>query len=257
MLILLAEDNPVNQKVALRMLSRMGHEADVAQNGREAIEALEKKPYDVILMDMQMPEMDGLEASRLIVEVYPEELRPFIIALTANAMQGDRERCIAAGMNDYISKPIRIEDLKEAFARVPVREMGNGTSANSDPEAANAAIDHAVLQELLEMLGNDFSFASGLIGDFLVDGDELVNNVRASLETGDVEEFMRASHTLKSSAATFGAMTTSRLCKEIEEMGQQGNLGEIAADKTTALEEAYRQARQELERFVTTMPVER
>ena len=115
MQILLAEDNPVNQKVALRMLKRIGHEAEVAGNGVEVLEALEKKRFDVILMDMQMPEMDGLEATRQIVEKYPENVRPYIIALTANAMHGDRERCLAAGMNDYVSKPIRVEDLTTCF----------------------------------------------------------------------------------------------------------------------------------------------
>ncbi|MEZ4700742.1 MAG: response regulator [Rhodothermales bacterium] len=255
MYILLAEDNPVNQKVALRMLNRLGYEADIAQNGREAVEALEKKAYDVILMDMQMPEMDGLEASRCIVEKYPEGQRPFIIALTANAMQGDKERCLAAGMNDYISKPIRIEDLKEAFARVPVRDNGEAAPAEGEAAPENSVLDYSVLKELMEMLGNDFSFAAGLISDFLEDGEELVNSTRASLETGDAEEFMRASHTLKSSAATFGAMTVSRLCKEVEEMGRTGNLGEEAADRTTALEEAYQLAKQELEHYIATQLV--
>jgi CheY-like chemotaxis protein/HPt (histidine-containing phosphotransfer) domain-containing protein len=252
--ILLAEDNPVNQKVALRMLNRLGYDADVVQNGCEAVEAVEKKIYDVILMDMQMPEMDGIEASQRIVATVPAERRPFIIALTANAMQGDRERCLDAGMNDYISKPIRIEDLKEAFTRIPVIQQSNVTAAGS-AVAGQGAIDQSVLKELLEMLGNDLSFAAGLIGDFIVDGEELVNGVRASLETGDREEFIRASHTLKSSAATFGAMHTSRLCKEVEELGHAGDLGERAAEKTTELEESYRLAKQELEQFIATQLV--
>ena len=105
--ILLAEDNATNQKLALRLLSRLGYRADIAGNGLEALEALERQTYDVILMDVQMPEMDGLEATRQIVSRWSEGERPHIIAMTANAMEGDREMCIAAGMNDYISKPIR------------------------------------------------------------------------------------------------------------------------------------------------------
>jgi CheY-like chemotaxis protein len=117
--VLLAEDNAVNQKVALRMLAALGYRADVAANGAEALEALDRQPYDIILMDVQMPEMDGLEATRRIVKEHPDPAsRPWIIALTANAVQGDREACLAAGMDDYISKPIKKEDMAGAFGRV-------------------------------------------------------------------------------------------------------------------------------------------
>jgi PAS domain S-box-containing protein len=120
--ILLAEDNAVNQKVALSMLQKLGFRADVAANGLEVIAAVERQPYDVILMDVQMPEMDGLEASRRLGELRPDPgKRPWIIALTANAMQGDREMCLAAGMDDYISKPIKRADLLAAIERARTR----------------------------------------------------------------------------------------------------------------------------------------
>jgi signal transduction histidine kinase/DNA-binding response OmpR family regulator/GTP-sensing pleiotropic transcriptional regulator CodY len=115
--ILLAEDNAVNQKVALRILDRLGYHADVAANGREALEALERQPYDVVLMDVQMPEVDGLEASRRICARWPDESRPRIVAMTANAMIEDREACVAAGMDDYVAKPVRPEELAEALER--------------------------------------------------------------------------------------------------------------------------------------------
>ncbi|MDI4635111.1 GAF domain-containing protein [Pelomonas sp. V22] len=113
--ILLAEDNAVNQKLALRLLSQMGYRADVAGNGLEAVESVERQAYDLILMDVQMPEMDGLEASRRITTRWGDGDRPRIVAMTANAMQGDREECLAAGMDDYITKPIRVEALVQAL----------------------------------------------------------------------------------------------------------------------------------------------
>jgi len=113
--ILLAEDNLVNQKLALRILERMNYRADVAANGAEALAALRMRPYDLILMDVQMPEMDGLTAARAIRAEFPARLQPYIIAMTANAMQGDREECIAAGMDDYVSKPISVLDLRRAL----------------------------------------------------------------------------------------------------------------------------------------------
>jgi CheY-like chemotaxis protein len=116
--ILLAEDNIVNQKLALRLLQQMGYRADLASNGREAIECITRQTYDVVLMDVQMPEMDGFEASRQITMRWPVGKRPRIVAMTANAMQGDRELCLAAGMDDYVSKPIRVDELVAALMDV-------------------------------------------------------------------------------------------------------------------------------------------
>jgi CheY-like chemotaxis protein len=115
--ILLAEDNAVNQKLALRLLSQMGYRADVAGNGLEAVQAVARQRYDVVLMDVQMPELDGLDATRQIRAGQPAGGQPRIIAMTANAMQGDRELCLAAGMDDYVSKPIRVDELVDALGR--------------------------------------------------------------------------------------------------------------------------------------------
>ncbi|HYN60420.1 MAG TPA: response regulator, partial [Rubrivivax sp.] len=117
--ILLAEDNVVNQKLAMRLLQQMGYRADVASNGIEAIECIARQPYDLVLMDVQMPEMDGLEATRRIVARWSDAAqRPRIVAMTANAMQGDREECLAAGMDDYVTKPIRVDALVAALLKV-------------------------------------------------------------------------------------------------------------------------------------------
>ena len=120
--ILLAEDNVVNQKLALRLLQQMGYRADLASNGVEAIECVARQPYDLVLMDVQMPEMDGLEASRRITAQWHADARPRIVAMTANAMQGDREECLAAGMDDYLTKPIRVDQLVDALMHVTARK---------------------------------------------------------------------------------------------------------------------------------------
>jgi CheY-like chemotaxis protein len=119
--ILLAEDNVVNQKLAMRILQQMGYRADLASNGMEAVESVQRQTYDVVLMDVQMPEMDGLEAARQICARWGPQARPRIVAMTANAMQGDRDMCLAAGMDDYLTKPIRVERLVEALTRVAAR----------------------------------------------------------------------------------------------------------------------------------------
>ena len=126
--ILLAEDNVVNQKLAMRLLSQMGYRADLAANGIEAIECIEcieRQTYDVVLMDVQMPEMDGLEASRRVTSKWKAQLRPRIVAMTANAMQGDREACLAAGMDDYVTKPIRVDALVAALLLAQARRSAS------------------------------------------------------------------------------------------------------------------------------------
>ena len=113
--ILLAEDNTINQQVALLLLKKLGYRADVVSNGKEVLDALEQADYDLILMDVEMPEMDGLSATQAIRTKYPHTQRPWIVAVTAYSMLGDRERCLENGMNDYISKPIRIKELEDAL----------------------------------------------------------------------------------------------------------------------------------------------
>ena len=138
---MLVVDNIVNQKVALRLLRQIGYRADVAVNGLEAVDAIDRQTCDVVLMDVQMPELDGLEASREINRRWPRD-RPRIVAMTANAMQGDRELCEAAGMDDYVAKPIRVEELVAALDRC-------GRRAETGPPTV-VAIDRAVIERLTE-----------------------------------------------------------------------------------------------------------
>ncbi len=237
--ILLTEDNTVNQKLALRILQQMGYRADVAGNGLEAIESLERQTYDVVLMDVQMPEMDGLEASRQICQRWRREERPRIIAMTANAMHGDRERCLEAGMDDYVSKPIRVEELVAALSRCQPRPE----TATLSPESTSltthhsplttSVIDPSALERLNATLGEEF--VGELIDAFLEDAPKLVVSMRQSLEKRDAVTLGRAAHTLKSNAANLGAMGLSGLCKELEEIGKQGVL-DGADERVTQVE---------------------
>jgi CheY-like chemotaxis protein/HPt (histidine-containing phosphotransfer) domain-containing protein len=226
--ILLAEDNAVNQKLALRILAQMGYRADVAGNGLEAIQAVERQSYDVILMDVQMPEMDGLEASRQICRRWPAGKRPRIIAMTANAMQGDREMCLAAGMDDYLSKPIRVNELVAALSR-------SAPTPTTEGEAVSdiGAIDAKTFEDLVVSTGGDPAFVNELIDTYLSDAPALFDQMRGALSSGDAETFRRAAHSLKSNSASLGALTLSALAKELEMMGKANTLdgapGKIAA----------------------------
>ena len=214
--ILLAEDNAVNQTLALRLLEKLGYRADVAGNGIEALEALERQPYDLLLSDVQMPEMDGVEATRRILERWPAEERPWIVAMTAEAMQGDRERFLAAGMNDYVVKPIRIEELVTAIERAPRRP---------DVVASPGGLfDERVLQRLLDGMGGDTAIVSELIDQFRTDAPALVETARAGVTSGDAGEVRRALHTLTSNAATFGATDLAVASRQLEELAKGGSL---------------------------------
>ncbi len=137
--ILVTEDNLVNQKVAVRILERLGYEADVAANGLEALAALEVRPYDVVLMDVQMPEMDGLEATRQIRAEPPRGRWPYIVAMTAHTMAGDRERCLQSGMDDYVSKPIKLDELEAALAKASAHLYGAAASSHPDGEEESSS----------------------------------------------------------------------------------------------------------------------
>jgi len=231
--ILLAEDNAMNQKVALRLLERLGYRADVATNGLEAIEALERRPYDVVLMDVQMPELDGLDATRRICERWPEERRPHIIAMTANALPEDREACFAAGMNDYVAKPIRAEELVTALKRAKPLANGDG---RSEP-VEYVALDDGALKNLRDLGGDEF--LDEVIDAFLADAPELVATLRRSLDDGNAEELRRAAHTLKSNGATLGAEGFADLCRTLEQRGKAGEL-DGASELVDRIEQEYR-----------------
>jgi signal transduction histidine kinase/DNA-binding response OmpR family regulator/HPt (histidine-containing phosphotransfer) domain-containing protein/HAMP domain-containing protein len=254
--ILVAEDNALNQQLALLLLSRLGYQADVAGNGREALAAVERRSYDVVLMDVQMPEMDGLEATRRLLQRHPDpQRRPRIIAMTANAMQGDREEYLAAGMDDYIAKPIRRDDLGAALdrcvARYPTttpddapangaapagrrRHAANGPPTGPGAEAdgsyapsaeADGIYDPAPVGRLLDAFGADGpALIADLTAAFLAEAPKLLAALHSGLGSGQTDEVRRAAHTLKSNGATLGAPRFASACAAVEEAARTGDL---------------------------------
>jgi len=262
--ILLAEDNQTNQKLALLLLERLGYRADVVENGREVLEALRHHEYDTVLMDVQMPELDGIEATRLIRGEFSPERQPHIIAVTANAMRKDRDVCVAAGMNDYISKPIEIREVVESLAHaralLDLKQAPNRAAAPAPAASAPATvppakidlaaaaaetgdvIDPAALKRLQNNLGKRQVMLPGLIGSFLTDAAKLHGQACQALERGEPDALRRAVHTLKSSSANFGAMTLSGLCRDLEQQVAAGELGE-APGRLADIEQEYERAK--------------
>jgi CheY-like chemotaxis protein len=239
--ILLAEDNVVNQKLALRFLAQMGYRADLAGNGLEALDAVERQTYDVVLMDVQMPEMDGLEASREINRRWAREARPRIVAMTANAMQGDRELCVAAGMDDYVAKPIRVEELVAALERCRRRGDGpgggaKGSGADAADDSAGEPVDRAALDRLVETMGG--AFVGELIDTFGQDAGELIATLRRTLAAADLDGFRRAAHSLKSTSQSLGATGLAARARELETAARAGTL-DGAPDRVRALAQHY------------------
>jgi two-component system sensor histidine kinase/response regulator len=238
--ILLAEDNITNQEVALGILKNLGLRADAVANGAEAVKALALLPYDLVLMDVLMPEMDGFEATQQIRDPHSSVLNHDIpiIAMTANAMQGDRERCLAAGMNDYVSKPVSPAALAEALDRWLPREAAAPTS--QEPTAGtggDAGLEAEGLPEasvfdqagMMARLMNDVDLARRVIAGFLEDIPRQVEALHAALDAGDLTSATRRAHSMKSASASVGGVALSRVAFDMEAAGRDGDLKAIAA----------------------------
>ncbi|MEP6544920.1 response regulator [Microcoleus vaginatus GB1-A2] len=227
--ILLAEDHLVNQKVALLLLERLGYRADIAANGLKVLEALHRQPYDVVLMDVQMPEMDGLEASRRIGEKWPAHARPWIIAVTANAMQGDRQLCFDAGMNDYISKPIRVEALIQALSQCQLNQEQQQTekeeSDSNKPEIDVPAVNLTELQAFCSSIDPDSTEILSLLANcYFEEAVKLLQAMKLAIAQADTQTLNRAAHTLKGSSANLSAAPLAQLCAALEVMSARGEL---------------------------------
>jgi CheY-like chemotaxis protein len=242
-------------------------------NGLQVIEALRRQPYDVVLMDMQMPEMDGLTATRCIHQEWQKEERPRIIAMTANAMQGDREECLEAGMDDYISKPIRIEALVQALIESnstqsfrghkeenklenTIELASNNPTQTSTPidaqvlqsfQTSSTSLDAQVLQSFRNMVGENADLVlSEMIDCYLEDTPTLVNTIASAMADNDAIALRRASHTLKSSSLTLGATILSDICQELEIISRTGNT-ETGREKLPQLEAEYKRVKTALQ----------
>jgi signal transduction histidine kinase/CheY-like chemotaxis protein/HPt (histidine-containing phosphotransfer) domain-containing protein len=244
--ILLAEDNVINQSVAVRLLERLGYRADIAGDGREALARLERSSYDVVLMDVQMPEMDGLEASRAICGRWAPSARPRIIAMTAEAMQGDREKCLAAGMDDYIVKPVTLAQLAEALAKcrpvagapAPVAHPAPTPTVEDGRAAAGVAFDPGVLDQLREDLGGAPALRE-VIETFLGRMPATLTALRDAAARADADGLRQAAHMIKGTSAMLGARELSEQAAEIERAGRAGSIQD-AATRVAGVEASYR-----------------
>jgi signal transduction histidine kinase/DNA-binding response OmpR family regulator len=246
--ILLAEDNLTNQKVAAAILGKMSYRVDTVANGLEALRALETIPYDLVLMDIQMPEMDGLEATRNIRREGGRVLNPRIpiIAMTAYAMKGDRERCLEAGMNDYISKPVNARELRAALERALNLDLPAAAIAPAIPNGSSdmlAVFDQAAT---LARFDGDQELLRQILEVFLDDAPKQLKGIQEALAAGDALVVRRGGHTLKGASANAGAARLREVAYNIEKAGEAGDLS-LAADKLREAGEAFAQFRAEAE----------
>jgi CheY-like chemotaxis protein/HPt (histidine-containing phosphotransfer) domain-containing protein len=245
--LLLAEDTPVNQKLAVTLLEKRGHHVTVVGTGRAAVEAVEKEPFDAVLMDVQMPEMDGLEAAAAVREREKGTGRHVpIIAMTAHAMKGDKERCLAAGMDGYVSKPIRARELFAALER-----LAAPAAPPPAPEPApGPALDEA---EALGQAGGDAGLLAELADIFLGECPGMLDRVRQAVRTRDARGLREAAHSLGGSVSNFGAHEAKDAAWRLEEMGKAGDLGG-AEEALAALEQAVRRVEPVLARLRAAAP---
>ena len=224
--VLLADDNPINQKVGVSVLSKLGYRADLVADGNEVIKALEQKTYDVLFLDVQMPELDGLDCAKMICQRWTRDRRPVIIAMTGNALMGDREKCLAAGMDDYISKPVRVADLQAAIERWgPTKVVKHDTSYfMRNPESISPGLlDESVIADLREMPpSNDVSMLRELIDLYIESAPMRVTQIVQSAE--DPKKLAFHSHALKSMSLNMGCKRIIELAQKLENLGNSGKV---------------------------------
>jgi signal transduction histidine kinase/DNA-binding response OmpR family regulator len=250
--ILLAEDHPVNQKVMKLMLERLGYRADIVANGLEVLQSFKRRDYDLVLMDIQMPEMNGIEATQRLRADLPHESQPRIIALTANALGGEREEYLAAGMDDYLSKPVNVSAMRAALEKCMPLEIIHKigvpqtmSKSTTPPASDSGSIDIHTLKEYFPYEGEDIRLIIDLAEEFLNDTGQRMSQLQVHIEHGDASAVNKTAHALKGASLTFGAKVFSALCKDLEDIGKSGNLSG-AAEKMVEAQSEYVRMRIEL-----------
>ncbi|CAN1209120.1 hypothetical protein TUMEXPCC7403_02785 [Tumidithrix helvetica PCC 7403] len=227
--ILLVEDSPINQKLACYMLKKLGYGIDVAHHGRECIEKLKERSYEIILMDMQMPEMDGLTATEIIRREVKHPNHPWIVAMTANALPEDRQKCIAVGMNDYISKPIRIDEIMRVLRQyIEVKNSGTDLSTSSQAsEGASYGLDMSYFQTLNIAPGQNLSKVEmyQILSLIVHDADVSFQAIQSARAEQNAAQVSFHADSLKSIGAMFRATALVKLCDELETMAKSGTIG--------------------------------
>ncbi|MDE5110852.1 MAG: response regulator, partial [Trichodesmium sp. St7_bin2_1] len=240
--ILLAEDNVVNQKVILLQLEQLGYRADVAANGIEVLEALQRQPYDVVLMDRQMPEMDGLEASRLIHQQWSPELCPHIIAISANVMSEEQDKCWEVGINDLITKPINVSELAQALRQVSrididittwqnvfdtkKNQQFSNNIKNDSTIKAELIIDLTVLESIISM--GDEQLLGEIIENYLDFAPSKLAAIKEAIVSDDGNELQLAAHVIRSSSLSLGGLSLGKISSQLEDLGRANNTMEAA-----------------------------
>jgi signal transduction histidine kinase len=246
--ILLADDNIINQKVGTKMLEKLGYRPDTAANGIEVIKMLEQKPYEVVFLDVQMPEMDGYEAARRIHQRWSGPQRPRIIAMTGNALEGDRERCLEAGMDDYVAKPVRVTELQGVLERWG-KDKPSAPPAPATPPPATQMLDKTIIAELREMRSKDgVPLLWELIDLFLTNSPQHLEQVR-SIDAPDSQRSF-AAHIFRGMSLNLGANSLGTICESIEDFANSGKMDEVNA-LLPDLNKIYEQTRIEFEGILT------
>ena len=247
--ILLAEDNPANRKLALAMLAALGYPAQAVSNGLEAVAAAARRDYDAILMDCRMPQMDGFQATAEIRRRESPRTRVPIIAMTADAMEGDRKRCLEAGMDDYVSKPVSLESLQEVLARWLPR--ADPTSVVVEPTASEDGSDDEPILDptvmaILRGLGEGTPGGPpALVSEFLEDAASNLDRVQDALERGELRTAAERAHALGGTAATFGARRMGGLSRVLQRRSAEGDAAR-AREALAGLHEEFRRVRDAL-----------
>ena len=249
--ILLVEDNPANQKAAVWMLERLGCHVEIADNGRLGYEMATAGDYHLVLMDMQMPEMDGIQATDAIRKAEETGSHIPIIAMTANVLDGDRQRCMEAGMDDYVSKPVEKADLLRVIGRW-TRRHSEPTAKQTPAAARTAAPDPAIfdLDAALERYEGDRSVLAEIVGSYIEESTTLTKEIRSGIDSGDTELVRRAAHSLKGGAAYISAMSLSCSAADIEKAARSGNLT-IVENLLSTLERELSRLRKETTELLT------